>query len=122
MRKMRVFLGNKTRVGDDCIIIDILGKWHDGTHCLHEMTFKKFFVALNVPLGDSLEAVPQIGYRLMLDDEPKDSLKTFTSEAEAILHHHVSSSRPLYRQVENVICRDFLSKEELMKCFKEVSK
>ena len=104
----------KKRDGD-ILLLDVLGE-ADGKYYTYVSTFKRFIWNIRDSSGEV-----NYGYRYIGDDSERALRSSCTSREEAIIRHQVSSARPLYKKIYNVIGIDFYSLEHLMKCFKEVA-
>lgn len=101
---------------DDVILfLDVLGE-ADGKYYTYVSTFMRFVWNIGVSNGEA-----NYGYRYVGDDSERALKSSCASREEAIMRHQVSSARPLYEKVDNVLGRDFYGLEHLMKCFKEVA-
>ena len=100
---------------DDLLLLDVLGE-DDGKYYTYVSTFKRFIWNIRDSSGEV-----NYGYRYIGDDSDQALRSSCTSREEAIMRHQVSSERPLYKKIHNVIGIDFYSLEHLMKCFKEVA-
>lgn len=104
--------GEKKR-DSDVLLLDVLGE-ADGKYYTYVSNFKKFIWNIRDSNG-------QVNYGYWYIGDNSETASSCTSREEAILRHQVSSARPLYKKVHNVIGRDFYSLEHLMKCFKMVA-
>lgn len=109
-------LVNGAKKRDDVILLlDVLGEVN-GKYYTYVSTFKRFVWNIRDSSGQV-----NYGYRYIGDNSELALRSSCTSIGEAILRHQVSSAKPLYKKIYNVIGIDFYSLEHLMKCFKEVA-
>lgn len=111
---------------DDLLLLDVLGE-ADGKYYTYVSTFMRFVWNVRATRVEDGEGrfkhckELNYGFRYLEDDSPSARRSSCTSREEAIMRHQVSSARPLYEKVDNVLGRDFYGLEHLMKCFKEVA-